>query len=341
MRGGVPVFRRPTSKGSSRRRAARPTEAGIAGAAAGVVGRGPRGCGRARKVPTVSTTARAVKRRPDWVMTPVTRSPSTIRSSTPCWNSCRLGCASSSARTACRYSAPVGLGAGGADGRALAGVQGAEVDAGPVGGRGHDAAQRIDLPGEVALADAADGRVAAHLADGFEVLGEQQGAGAQARGGRGGFGAGVAAADHDHVKGVVAAHIGRHSSAAADRSAPGRRRDALWQGISPEARHGLAGASVPASRSIRTEGRHRTRGRDLTANNKKNKKSHPACTSSRPHCRPMPAIAPTARTASGRGLERRAAALYAVWAVIAGLPTRPARCPCPPAAGWSSARAAH
>ncbi len=102
---------------------------------------------------------------------------------------------------------PVGLGAGGPDGRALAGVEGAEVDAGPVGRRGHEAAQRVDLLRQVALADAADGRVAAHLADGFQVLGEQQRAGAQARRGRGGLGAGVAAADHDHVPGVGAAHI--------------------------------------------------------------------------------------------------------------------------------------
>ena len=101
---------------------------------------------------------------------------------------------------------PVGLGPGGAHGRSLAGIESAEVDAGLVGSPGHEPAQRVDLPGEMALADAADGGVAAHLADGFQILGQQQRAGAQARGGRGSFGARMATAHHDHIKGIAARH---------------------------------------------------------------------------------------------------------------------------------------
>ena len=63
----------------------------------------------------------------------------------------------------------------------------------------HQPVQGVDLADQMALAQAADGRVAAHLADGLELVGEQQGARAEARRRRGGFAAGVAAADDDHV----------------------------------------------------------------------------------------------------------------------------------------------
>ena len=45
----------------------------------------------------------------------------------------------------------------------LGGVQGSELDACPVDSPGHNTAQRIDLSGQVPLADTADGGVAAHL----------------------------------------------------------------------------------------------------------------------------------------------------------------------------------
>jgi hypothetical protein len=66
----------------------------------------------------------------------------------------------------------------------------------------HGAAERIDFLDQVALADAADRRVAAHRADGFDVVGEQQGARTGARGRERGFGAGVATADHDYVEAI-------------------------------------------------------------------------------------------------------------------------------------------
>ena len=52
----------------------------------------------------------------------------------------------------------------------------------------------------MALADAADGRVAAHLAQRLDGLREQQRARAHAGGRERGFGARVAAADDDYVK---------------------------------------------------------------------------------------------------------------------------------------------
>jgi hypothetical protein len=95
---------------------------------------------------------------------------------------------------------PVGLGAGGTHGRALAGVEDAELDAAFVGGRRHGAAEGVHFLDQMPLADAADGRVAAHLAEGFDVVGEQQGGAPGPCRGQRGFGAGMAAADNDHVE---------------------------------------------------------------------------------------------------------------------------------------------
>jgi hypothetical protein len=67
----------------------------------------------------------------------------------------------------------VGLAAGRADRRALAGIEPAPLDAGRVRRARHDPAQRINLPDQVALADATDRRVAAHGADGLDRVGEQ------------------------------------------------------------------------------------------------------------------------------------------------------------------------
>ena len=87
-------------------------------------------------------------------------------------------------------------------GGALRCIQGAPLDAGGIRGLGHDPAERVDLLDQVALADAADRRVAAHRAHGLDVVAEQQRARAGARGRECGFGAGMAAADHDHVESV-------------------------------------------------------------------------------------------------------------------------------------------
>src|SRR5262249_2010520 len=64
----------------------------------------------------------------------------------------------------------------------------------------HSAAESVDLLDEVALANAPDGRVARHLTQRFKVVRQQQGPAAGSRRGEGGLGAGVTAADHDHIE---------------------------------------------------------------------------------------------------------------------------------------------
>ena len=82
----------------------------------------------------------------------------------------------------------------------------------------------------MALAQAADGGVAGHLADGLEFVGEQQGARAKARRGRRGFAAGMAAADHDDVEASCAAAI-----RAAKFIHKSRKQIAAWTGAPPQA----------------------------------------------------------------------------------------------------------
>ncbi len=102
------------------------------------------------------------------------------------------------------YRAPVELavrlGARRAHRGPLARVQRAELDARAVRGPRHRAAERVDLPDQMTLADAADRRVAAHLAQRLDVLREQQRARAEASRGERCLGAGVAAAYHDDVE---------------------------------------------------------------------------------------------------------------------------------------------
>ncbi len=68
----------------------------------------------------------------------------------------------------------VGLGARPAHRRALAAVQDAELDAGAIDRPAHDAVERIDLAHQMALAEAADRRVARHLADRRALVRQQQ-----------------------------------------------------------------------------------------------------------------------------------------------------------------------
>ena len=86
-------------------------------------------------------------------------------------------------------------------GGALGAVQQTELDARGVGQPAHDAVQGVDLAHQMALAQTADGRVAAHLANSFQLLGQQQGASAGPRGSGRGLAAGVSAADDDDVEG--------------------------------------------------------------------------------------------------------------------------------------------
>ncbi len=94
----------------------------------------------------------------------------------------------------------VGLGAGGPYRRPFAAVKNAELDTATVGGAGHHPTQGIDLLNQMPLADTADGRIAAQLSNRFDIMGQQQGAQAHARRRHAGLGAGMAAANHNHIK---------------------------------------------------------------------------------------------------------------------------------------------
>ena len=64
----------------------------------------------------------------------------------------------------------------------------------------HLAAEGVDLADDLALGDAADGRVAAHLRDGVGVHGQQRGAQTQPSRGQGRLDAGMTGADDNHVE---------------------------------------------------------------------------------------------------------------------------------------------
>jgi hypothetical protein len=100
----------------------------------------------------------------------------------------------------------IGLGAGCADRRSLAGVERAELDAGAIDRTRHGAAERVDFLDQVTFADAPDGRIAAHLPERLDALGDQQRARTHPGRREGGLGAGVTAAHHDDVERGCKAH---------------------------------------------------------------------------------------------------------------------------------------
>ena len=66
--------------------------------------------------------------------------------------------------------------------------------------RAHQPAQRVDLADQVALAETADRRVAAHLADGRELVGDERRRHAESRGRRSGLASGVTAANNNDTE---------------------------------------------------------------------------------------------------------------------------------------------
>ncbi len=96
---------------------------------------------------------------------------------------------------------PVGLRSRPAYGRSLRAVEHAELNAGAIDGAAHDAVQGVDFANDLPLRQAADCRVAGHLADAREVMGQQQGPRAQPGGGCGCLASGVPAADDDDIVG--------------------------------------------------------------------------------------------------------------------------------------------
>ena len=100
----------------------------------------------------------------------------------------------------------VGLCAGAVHGGTFAAVEHAELDAGGIDGAAHRAAQGVDFADDLSLGDAADGRVAAHLADGIEVGRQECGLGPHARRRQCRFRARMSAADHQNVVVVESGH---------------------------------------------------------------------------------------------------------------------------------------
>ena len=95
---------------------------------------------------------------------------------------------------------PVGLRAQRPDRRALAAVEHPVLDARAVGRAAHLAAQRVELADKVALARAADGWVAGHVADRVEVDGKDRRLQPQPRGGERRLDPGVPRADHGDIQ---------------------------------------------------------------------------------------------------------------------------------------------
>ena len=102
-----------------------------------------------------------------------------------------------------------GSGARRPDGGALGRVERAELDAGTIDGARHRAAERVDLTSQVALADAADRRVAAHLPERRLLVGNEQSTGTRARGGKTCLRACMAATYHDDVEFRFRAHCSK------------------------------------------------------------------------------------------------------------------------------------
>ena len=94
----------------------------------------------------------------------------------------------------------VGLRTGGAYRRALAGVENAKLNACLVGGQCHGPAHRVHLFDQMALADAANRRIATHLSQGFNVVAQQQGFAAHARSSQCCLGSGMATTNNNDIK---------------------------------------------------------------------------------------------------------------------------------------------
>jgi hypothetical protein len=95
---------------------------------------------------------------------------------------------------------PIGLGTRRPHRRTLTGIEDAEMDAGPVRCARHDATQGIDFLHQMTLADAANGRIAAHLAEGVDIMREQESTGTQACRRQGRLGAGMTTANDDDLE---------------------------------------------------------------------------------------------------------------------------------------------
>ena len=101
---------------------------------------------------------------------------------------------------------PVCLGPGGPHRRPFTLVQHPKLDAGPVCGPRHGAAQSIHFLYQVAFTDATNGGITGHLAQGIDTVSQQQGTAAHTRRSQAGLGAGMATTDNDDIKLLLVLH---------------------------------------------------------------------------------------------------------------------------------------
>jgi hypothetical protein len=100
----------------------------------------------------------------------------------------------------------IGLRARRTDGRTLAGIENAELDAGLVRRERHRAPERIDLLDQMALADSADRGIAGHLPERFDVVRQKQRCATHPRAGECRLGAGMSPADDYHIEFMMEQH---------------------------------------------------------------------------------------------------------------------------------------
>ncbi len=93
----------------------------------------------------------------------------------------------------------IALSPGRPDGRSAAGIQKTKLDPDGIGYFTHHAAERVNLPDQMAFGDSTDGGIAGHLRDQVGVHRDHRGAEAQAGAGTRSFAAGMAAADNHNV----------------------------------------------------------------------------------------------------------------------------------------------
>ncbi len=98
------------------------------------------------------------------------------------------------------------LSAGGSNGRPFAGIENPKLDAGSVRRPRHCTSERINLFDKMALAYAAYRRVAGHLTQRFNTVGNQQRIGPSTSRGKSRFGTGMPTAHHDDVVFQSVAH---------------------------------------------------------------------------------------------------------------------------------------
>ena len=117
----------------------------------------------------VSTTAPAASRRPSPVTTPLDAAVLDDQILDPALDHLEIGGGADRRLHRLAVELAVSLGARALHGRAFGAVEQPELDAGGIGDAAHQAIESIDLAHQMALTEAADGRIARHLADGGEA----------------------------------------------------------------------------------------------------------------------------------------------------------------------------